>query len=90
MRIKLIDKGSQRKSRPYIDKTVCYSRKTVLKRLGVWSSFITIPHAFKQCPITLLIIHSALYKVLKEKLSDPLLFTPHGQSRNNYFSVNFG
>jgi hypothetical protein len=35
-------------------------------------SFLTIFKAFKQWTITLLIIHSALYEELKEKLPDPL------------------
>jgi hypothetical protein len=34
-------------------------------------SFTTIPNAFKQCTISLLIIHSALFGALKEKLPDP-------------------
>jgi len=38
------------------------------KNLDVFSSFLTIPNAFKQCTITLLIIHSAIFKFLKEKL----------------------
>jgi len=33
-------------------------------------SFSTIPNAFKQCTISLLIIHSALFEGLKEKLPD--------------------
>jgi hypothetical protein len=34
-------------------------------------SFATIPNAFKQCTISLLIIHSASFKGFKEKLPDP-------------------
>jgi hypothetical protein len=34
-------------------------------------SFATIPNAFKQCTISLLITHSALFKGVKEKRSDP-------------------
>ncbi len=34
------------------------------------SSFLTIPNAFKQCTVTLPIIHSAIPGCLKEKLSD--------------------
>jgi hypothetical protein len=37
---------------------------------GVFGSFLTIFSEFKQCMITLLIVHSALYKVLKRKLPD--------------------
>ena len=37
-------------------------------RLG---SFVTIPNASKQCTLTLLKIHSAIFIALKEKLSDP-------------------
>ena len=33
-------------------------------------SFSTIPNAFKQCTISLLITHSALFEGLKEKLPD--------------------
>jgi hypothetical protein len=34
-------------------------------------SFLTIPSAFKQRPISSLIIHSAILKALKETLPDP-------------------
>jgi hypothetical protein len=34
-------------------------------------SFLTIPNAFIQCTIPLLIIHSAIAGILKEKLPDP-------------------
>jgi len=30
------------------------------KKPDIFSSFLTIPNAFKQCTITLLIIHSAI------------------------------
>jgi hypothetical protein len=46
-------------------------KKAAVKSQGVLGSFLTIPNTFKQCMITLLIIHSALYKVLKEKLPGP-------------------
>ena len=36
-------------------------------RLG---SFVTCPNAFKQCTITMLIIHSAIFITLEEKLPD--------------------
>jgi hypothetical protein len=38
---------------------------------GEACSFLTIPNAFKPCTSTLLLIHSAIYKGLKEKLPDP-------------------
>ena len=34
-------------------------------------TFATIPNAFEQCTTPLLIIHSALFKGLKENLPDP-------------------
>jgi len=42
----------------------------------VFSSFLTIPNAFRQCTITLLIIHSAIFEDLKEKLpGSPFIYT---------------
>jgi hypothetical protein len=46
--------------------------KPAAKHEGGFGSFLTILNAFKQGTITLLIIHSALYSVLKEKLPDHL------------------
>ncbi|PQP33857.1 hypothetical protein C6A37_10770, partial [Desulfobacteraceae bacterium SEEP-SAG9] len=43
-----------------------YLKKPAVKRQGVLGSFLTSPYAFKQCTITLLMIHFAIYKVLKE------------------------
>ena len=46
-------------------KLQCYAEK--------WdrvSSFLTIPNAFRQCTVTLPIIHSAIPECLKEKLPD--------------------
>jgi len=34
------------------------------------SSFLTIPNAFRQCTVTLPIIHSAIPRLLREKLPD--------------------
>jgi len=42
----------------------------MVKIQSVFSSFLTIPNAFRQCTITLLIIHCAIPKVLIEKLPD--------------------
>jgi hypothetical protein len=39
----------------------------MVKRQSVLGSFLTIPNAFKQCMITLLIVHSAIEP---EKLPD--------------------
>jgi hypothetical protein len=54
-----------------LDKTRCNLRKPVVKRQGVLGSFSAIPNAFKPRTLTLLMIHSAIYKLLQEKLTDP-------------------
>jgi hypothetical protein len=41
----------------------------LVKNKDVFSAFSTIPNAFKQCTITLLIIHSAC-SIVSDKLSD--------------------
>jgi hypothetical protein len=46
-------------------------KKASGKSQNLLGSFLTIPNAFKQCMITLPIIHFALFKVLKEKFPNP-------------------
>ena len=59
-------------------KTGLNLRNPAVKIQDVFSSFLTIPNAFEQCTITLLINHSAIFKVLKEKL--PRLLKVPGRS----------
>jgi hypothetical protein len=43
-------------------------------------SFATFPNAFKQCPISLLIIHSAIIIGWMDKLSDSSINVPHSDT----------
>jgi len=60
-----------------------FNRKPAVQTQDVFGSFLTIPNAFKQCTITLLIIHSAISNALKEKPPDSSVISLNKIDRMN-------